>query len=60
MVRELVGMAARHLLAGNWFHRADLERFCSQGPSLFGVVITYSLELLLGLWMAANGLGTMR
>src|SRR6266851_5001383 len=27
---------------------------------LFGVVITYSLELLLGFWVAANGLGTMR
>ncbi len=27
---------------------------------LVGVVITYSLELLLGFWVAANGLGTMR
>lgn len=26
----------------------------------FGVVTTYSLELLLGVWVAANGLGTMR
>ena len=25
-----------------------------------GVVTTYSLELLLGLWVAVNGLGTMR
>src|SRR5258708_6389892 len=27
---------------------------------LLGVVITYSLELLLGFWVAANGLWTMR
>ena len=27
MVRELVGMAARHLLAGNWFYR---NRFFSR------------------------------